>query len=176
MKFSTILMDPPWPERGGGKIKRGADKHYPLITTQAEMLRVIVQASCWRPAENAHLFMWATDNYLEWALWLYSALGFKRHRTIPWRTKPGIGQYMQSCHTNLLFGTRGKGMEVLKKRVRSDYLWDAPKPTEEHSRKPERQYDLIMDMSKGPYLEMFARPVDEGCEYEGWYYWGNEMK
>ena len=26
-KFSTIVIDPPWLERGGGKITSGADKH-----------------------------------------------------------------------------------------------------------------------------------------------------
>jgi len=175
MAYSTILMDPPWPERGGGKIKRGADKHYSLITTEAEMLRVIVQAPCWQPADDCHLFMWATDNYLEWALRLYANLGFKRHRSMPWGVRPGIGQYMQSCHTWLLFGTRGRGKEVLKKRVRTDYLWDAPKPTNEHSRKPDRQYDMIEEMSKGPYLEMFARPRDDAEQYEGWSYWGDEV-
>lgn len=30
-QYGTILADPPWPERGGGKIKRGADRHYPLM-------------------------------------------------------------------------------------------------------------------------------------------------
>jgi hypothetical protein len=29
-KYRTIYIDPPWPERGGGKIKRGADRHYSL--------------------------------------------------------------------------------------------------------------------------------------------------
>lgn len=28
-KYKTIYMDPPWAEQGGGKIKRGADRHYP---------------------------------------------------------------------------------------------------------------------------------------------------
>lgn len=31
MKYKTIYADPPWPEYGGGKIKRGADRHYPLM-------------------------------------------------------------------------------------------------------------------------------------------------
>ena len=31
MKYKTIYADPPWWESGGGKIKRGADRHYPLI-------------------------------------------------------------------------------------------------------------------------------------------------
>jgi hypothetical protein len=26
---------PPWPEYGGGKIKRGADRHYPLMSLKA---------------------------------------------------------------------------------------------------------------------------------------------
>jgi hypothetical protein len=34
MKYGTILADPPWLERGGGKIKRGADRHYPLMKTR----------------------------------------------------------------------------------------------------------------------------------------------
>ena len=33
-KYKTILADPPWQEQGGGKIKRGADKHYPLMKTK----------------------------------------------------------------------------------------------------------------------------------------------
>ena len=27
-------MDPPWLERGGGKIKRGADRHYPVLKVE----------------------------------------------------------------------------------------------------------------------------------------------
>ncbi|MFR5794112.1 MAG: hypothetical protein ACLUI3_00105 [Christensenellales bacterium] len=33
-KYKTIYADPPWMERGGGKIKRGADRHYPLMRTE----------------------------------------------------------------------------------------------------------------------------------------------
>ena len=33
-KYQTILADPPWNEQGGGKIKRGADRHYPLMKTK----------------------------------------------------------------------------------------------------------------------------------------------
>lgn len=31
-KYKTIYADPPWPEQGGGKIKRGADRHYRGLT------------------------------------------------------------------------------------------------------------------------------------------------
>lgn len=34
MKYRTIYADPPWMETGGGRIKRGADRHYSLMKTK----------------------------------------------------------------------------------------------------------------------------------------------
>ena len=34
MKYKTIYADPPWMEHGGGRIPRGADRHYPLMKTK----------------------------------------------------------------------------------------------------------------------------------------------
>ena len=36
-KYKTIYADPPWPEYEGGKIKRGADRHYNLMTIKEIM-------------------------------------------------------------------------------------------------------------------------------------------
>lgn len=33
-RYKTIYADPPWMETGGGKIRRGADAHYPLMKTR----------------------------------------------------------------------------------------------------------------------------------------------
>ena len=33
-KYRVIYADPPWNEQGGGKIKRGADRHYNLMKTK----------------------------------------------------------------------------------------------------------------------------------------------
>ena len=175
MTFATVSIDCPWPERGAGKCKRGADRHYQLITTQLEMLRTIVRAPVWEPADNAHMYMWTTDNYLAWAMWLMPALGFKMHRTLPW-TKPGrmgLGPYFRGFHEMLRFGTRGRGKEVSKPGTfRTDALCGAPRPTNEkgqpiHSAKPERSYQLIEERSKGPYLDMFARNKRDGWQVCG---------
>lgn len=32
--YKTIVCDPPWPERGGGRCKRGADRHYKLMSVR----------------------------------------------------------------------------------------------------------------------------------------------
>ena len=62
-EYRCISLDCPWPERGGGKIKRGADRHYALMTWQ-ESLATILRSDVYRPAPSCHLWCWTTDNYL----------------------------------------------------------------------------------------------------------------
>ena len=71
-KYKTIYADPPWPEYGGGKIKRGADRHYNLMTIK-EIMSLPIQDIC---AENAHLYLWVTNNYLPAGLDVMKAWGF----------------------------------------------------------------------------------------------------
>lgn len=84
---TTVSLDPPWPEYGGGKIKRGADRHYGLIKTKQDILRVILQSGMWpeyEKDESGHCYIWVTNNYLEWGIWLMDALGFKYKTNIVW--------------------------------------------------------------------------------------------
>lgn len=167
-EFSCILIDPPWMERGGGKIKRGADRHYPLVKTK-EMPQIIYQSGVWRPAENAHLWMWSTNNFLPDALWLMEALGFRYLTNAVWvKTRIGLGQYLRGQHELLLFGVRGRGVLARTERKNLSTLLQAPSGV--HSQKPEESYTLIESRSVGPRLEMFAR-----SSREGWTSWGNEI-
>ena len=61
VKYRTIYCDPPWMERGGGVIKRGADRHYPLMKTKDIMALDVPSIA----DENCHLYMWVTDAFLE---------------------------------------------------------------------------------------------------------------
>lgn len=168
MKFGTIAMDPPWMERGGGKIKRGADRHYQLLKT-ADMPGVIWGSGVFQPAEDCHLYMWATANHLTDALWLIEALGFRYVTNAVW-VKPGgagLGQYFRMKHEHLLLATRGKGYNVRTDARNLGSIVSAART--KHSRKPPEAYELIEARSKGPYLEMFARE-----SRPGWAVWGNE--
>jgi len=49
-EFRTIMMDPPWLERGGGQVKRGADRHYPLLPTPDDLRRT---CATWLRADGA---------------------------------------------------------------------------------------------------------------------------
>jgi N6-adenosine-specific RNA methylase IME4 len=100
MTFKTVLLDPPYPEQGGGKIKRGADRHYPLVgtpgnqtKTAAAMKTVIESCPHWRDIEeDAHMFMWVTSNYLVAGLNIIGQLGFTFKRDFVWvKTKAEVG-------------------------------------------------------------------------------------
>lgn len=131
--WRCALLDPPWAERGGGRIKRGADRHYGLVGKRGDVdpiRRVIVDSGLWTPADDAHAWCWYTDNFLEDALELVALLGFTYVRTFVWvktsteiegdvdsyaddfldeRLRMGIGQYGRGCHEGMLFATRGHG-------------------------------------------------------------------
>ncbi len=167
--YRTILMDPPWYETGGGKIKRGADRHYPLIKTP-DMPAVILGSGVWAPDDDCHLYMWATANHLPDALWLIGALGFKYKTNVVWTKEGrlGLGQYFRIQHEHLLFAVRGSGYAVKTddRTIRS--VIHAPRG--KHSQKPEAAHQLMEARSTGPRLEMFARG-----ERQGWTAWGNEL-
>lgn len=177
--YGTILIDPPWPESGGGKIKRGADRHYPLIKTREEILETILRAELWidydraAPAfdpspEGCLLWLWTTRNYRGWAHWLIESLRFKYVTDFVWvkTGRPGLGQWARSQHEHLLLARRGK-VSPPPTYLRAESVQYAPR--EKHSQKPELFYELIESISPHPFIEMFARAARSR-----WTVWGNE--
>lgn len=178
MEYQCIVADPPWLERGGGKIKRGADRHYPLLKTP-DIIRVMLQSEAWRPAENAHLYLWVTNNFLADGFQVIEALGFRYITNIVWvKTKIGLGQYFRGKHEICLFAVRNRGtIPRSDDRSIESVLESWPPPgafqakTGRHSKKPDEFYDLVRRRTKGPRLEMFAREEREGFDV-----WGNEIE
>ena len=166
--YGAVLLDPPWAERGGGRIVRGAQRHYPLMSAE-RIVEVVAAAPCWRPAPRCHVWLWATSNHLRDALGVMEALGFRHVTDWVWvKDRIGLGQYRRSRHEWLLFGTRGDA------RV-PDVAWPdsvIEEPRREHSRKPDGQYAIIEHVSRGPWLEMFAR----GPGRPGWDVWGEKAE
>ena len=140
--FKTILLDPPWNETGGGRIKRGADRHYKLVKTK-DMPALILGSGVFEPSDDCHLYMWATANHLPDALWLMQSLGFDYKTNVVWTKagRPGLGQYFRMQHEHLLFGVRGKGYNV-KTESRTLRSW-IHAPRGRHSEKPREAIELI---------------------------------
>src|SRR5690606_11558285 len=79
----------------------------------------------------------------------------------------GVGFYFRNVTELLLFGTKGKNARTLAPGRRQVNFIASRK--REHSRKPEEQYQIIEECSKGPFLELFSRGVRKG-----WHCWGNQ--
>lgn len=173
--FKTICMDPPWPERGGGKSKRGADRHYPTVQKSecpAKITEIVLQSGVWRPdPEGSHLYIWYTNNYLPDALQLMASLGYRYVTQRTWaKTRIGLGQYWRGQTEHVLFGVRGRLPAQVK--TESTLIGKGLIPRQsKHSEKPADFYREVEKVSPGPYLEMFARKPRDG-----WTVWGNEVE
>lgn len=173
--YRCILIDPPWMEQGGGRIKRGADRHYPLMTKDRIVSTIFTCPDFNRNFDGCHLWIWATNNHLREAISLVEILGFRYVTNVAWvkmkdgKIQRGLGQYVYGSHELLLFGTLGKTHKPEPKN-RPPSVLIAPRT--EHSRKPVEQYDMIEAISAGPRLELFAR----GKARFGWDQWGDETE
>ncbi len=163
--FHTVLIDPPWYERGAGKIKRGADRHYEIMKTP-DILQAILRCPYWNPDRNAHMYLWVTNNFLPDGLKLMEALGFRYITNLVWvKDSIGLGQYFRGQHELCLFGVKGSLMTATKNA--STVLQEQKRL---HSQKPSSMYRLIEMQSPAPRLELFAREPRQG-----WTSWGNDL-
>ena len=166
-KYKTIYADPAWNETGAGKVKRGADRHYPLMKTadiKALPVQDIADDECW-------LYMWVTNNFLKDGLEVMEHWGFRYITNLVWAKTDfspssfGLGYYFRGQHEICLFGVKGK----LKPLVKNESTLIL-KPKTIHSKKPTEFYEKIESVSHAPYIELFARNTRDG-----WDSWGNEL-
>ena len=155
-------------EVGGGKIKRGADAHYPLMKTK-EIIAIPIQDFV---EENAHLYLWTTNNFLPDALKVMESWGFKYKTMITWvKDRFGLGQYFRGITEHCLFGVRGNLPYKTLDGKRQQGVTVINAPRREHSQKPDEMYEMIEKVSYAPYLELFARN-----KRDNWDIWGNELQ
>lgn len=170
MKYRTILIDPPWPEKKTGSLLgdrafRSAGQVYPQMSMD--------ELSC-LPIRNwaedgAHLWLWSTDKMLPNALRLMDVWGFKYHAPIVWNKPSGNGNYFIHRTEFLLFGYYKKCEFNGARYIPNNYFWPKPKK-KEHSKKPNESYELIQSVSDPSRLELFGR-----IGRTGWIVLGNEV-
>lgn len=170
MKYKTIYADPPWYESGGGRIKRGANRHYPLMKTEEIIaLKSMIEEIS---ADNAHLYLWATNNHLIDAFKVMQEWGFRYVTMITWvKDRQGLGQYFRGLSEHCLFGVKGRLPYKVVEGKRQQGLTAFLAPKGRHSQKPEEMRRMIEKVSYPPFIELFARE-----RVEGWDAWGNEVQ
>jgi N6-adenosine-specific RNA methylase IME4 len=174
-KFSTILADPPWQfTNRTGKV---APEHKRLNRYPTLPLKDICEIPLHLAANvSAHLYMWVPNALLPDGLEVMKAWGFNYKSNIIWHKirkdggpdGRGVGFYFRNTTEILLFGIRGSMRTLAPGRSQVNIIKSMK---QEHSRKPEEQYDLIKRCSPGPFLELFARG-----SRPGWVLWGNQAE
>lgn len=161
-EWAVILADPPWPYYL--PLRGAPDAHYKVMTKEEILEKKIPSA------EDAVLFLWATNPQLEFAIEVMNSWGFGYRTNLVWvKDIFGTGHYFRGQHELLLLGIKG-GMPPPMEEVRSSSVLTSPRRG--HSQKPEEVYDLIESMYPNrEYLELFARPTERR---EKWTYWGLE--
>ncbi len=195
-KFGAILADPPWQfENRTGKV---APEHRRLCRYPTMPLREILDLPVAdAAAEKSHLYLWVPNALLPDGLTVMEAWGFAYKSNIVWQKirkdggpdGRGVGFYFRNATELLLFGIRGGLRTLAPARSRVNVISSRK---QEHSRKPEEQYELIEACSPGPWLELFARgaggpnserlagvrPIEERSALmrPGWTFWGDQAE
>jgi len=160
-QFNVIYADPPW--QYDLTLRGNPDEHYATMEDQKiSDLRIPT-------ADNAVLFLWATNPKLQEALEVMKAWGFEYKTNLVWvKDKFGNGYYFRGQHELLLLGIKGKiGTPIDSDRPPS--VLTAKR--EEHSKKPKQVYQLIEKMYPNrKYLELFATH-----KRENWESWGASL-
>jgi len=175
-RFATVLADPPW--RFANRTGKMAPEHRRLSRYGTMTTDDVAALPVGRIAEaTAHLYLWVPNALLPDGLRVMEAWGFQYKTNIVWHKLRkdggsdgrGVGFYFRNVTEMLLFGVRGKNARTLAPgRRQVNYMGTRKR---EHSRKPDEQYGIVEDCSRGPYLELFARGTRSG-----WATWGNEAE
>lgn len=176
------MADPPWsykdigmdwsPSEEQEQYYRSVTRHYDTMSIQEICDLPIAELA----ADNCALFLWCTWPHVFFAELVMNSWGFK-YKAIGFvwvKLNPtGMG-----FHTGMGWYTRGNtepcflgGVGTITPANR-DVSSLIVTPIQEHSRKPDAQYDKIERLYPGvPKLELFARRP-----HPGWDVWGNEVE
>jgi N6-adenosine-specific RNA methylase IME4 len=170
-QFSTIVADPPWQLDTGEAAfgSTGSEGHEGLnyFSMSLDDIRALGERLAPHLPENAHLYLWTTNRYVEAAYQVARDWGFKPSVLLVWAKAPlgvGLGDAYKLTTEFALFARRGS-LANLEVSPTTWFNW----PRGGHSVKPAGFYELAERMSPGPRLEMFARTARPG-----WTAWGDE--
>lgn len=169
--YNVIYADPPWQYDNTG-VHGAADHHYP--TMPLGEICSLLHGLQLQVAENAVLFMWVTNPFLQDAFQVIEAWNFEYKTNVAWvktnLVKPGSGFYVRGRHELLYICTKGS-FTPLDKHISPPIGSVITADVLEHSRKPEEAYHIIERLYPDcNYIELFSRN-----QRDGWDMWGYDV-
>jgi N6-adenosine-specific RNA methylase IME4 len=173
-KFGTVLADPPWRfENRTGKV---APEHRRLSRYGTLSLDEIMELPVSQIVlPQSHLYLWVPNALILEGLEVMRRWGFTYKTNLVWYKirkdggpdGRGVGFYFRNVTELVLFGVRGRLRTLPAGRRTVNIILERKR---EHSRKPDKLYEIIESCSPGPYMELFAR-----VPRMGWRQWGDEL-
>lgn len=163
--YSTITADPPWESmHQRSTYHRGKpERHYGTVSTN--FICDLPVADLAMP--DSHLWLWGVNRVMEDAYRVVRAWGFTPMSLLTWcKPGPGMGYYLRSNTEHAILATRGRPLVPASPPTSSWFQW----PRSSHSAKPAAFYDLVEQVSPGPYVELFAREPRLGWDHWGFGY------
>ena len=160
--YRTIVADPPW-RYASAATKADARKRY--STMSMEELRSLPVGEL--TAADAHLWLWCTNALMEDGYRVVRAWGFSPLTVLTWcKPRPGVGYYLRNNTEHAILSSRGRPLVPETKPLSTWWQWSAGA----HSAKPAAFFDVVEQVSPGPYVELFARQPRLGWDSWGWGY------
>lgn len=168
--YNVIVADPPWEYDNRIEKWGPAELHYETMP-----LKAICDLGDELPvADDAVLFLWVTNAFLEDVFEVVHAWDFEYKTNIVWvktdLRRPGSGWYVRGRHELCLICTRGS-FTPLDENISPPIGSVITASVGKHSEKPDELYSIIERLYPDcSYLELFARRGREG-----WTSWGKEL-
>lgn len=179
-RYKTIYVDPPWGWMRGGSSAYGAvssftgktcvgamgDTPYTGMSTK-DLLALAFQIQR-IAAKDSHLYLWSVNKTIPDAVKLVEVWGYRWVTMITWdKGRPGLAKYFQGVTEHCIFAVRGSvPYKFVDGKMAQGRTLIAARMTD-HSRKPEAMRTMIERVSRGPFLELFARRCPKKWEAVG---------
>ena len=161
-KYKTVVIDPPWKIQPYNFKKGGYAKELPYKTmTDHEITQFPIDDYA---APESMLFLWTTQSKLRTAIQIMLAWKFKQKVVMTWYKTTGPAGTGWHYNTELVvFGYRGKN-QLSRHSPISTHIAERAR---QHSRKPDRFYEILAKCTPGPRIDIFARTGHFGFDTYG---------
>lgn len=162
-KYDVIVIDPPWQytnKRIDDKTQKGVVPYQDMTIDEIAAMPIPMLA-----AADCILWLWTTNAFIHEAYHLIEGWGFTQKTVLTWgKSQMGLGRWLRGKTEHCIMSVLGKPIVNLTNQT--TFLYGRSR---EHSRKPEKFYELVQKLCPGRKIELFARQ-----ERIGWDFFGDE--
>ena len=180
-RYATVIADPGWQYRDKMAAMKstgnGAASKY-KVESLTEILAFPFLNGI-QIADDAHLWLWTTNAFIEQAHNVARAWGFQPKTVVTWvkgRIANGVlvqhvgqGHYLRNSTEHVVFAVRGKAPPALR-NIPTAFVYPGRWSGRKHSEKPPIIHEWAEKLWVGPRIELYARNLRPG-----WNAIGNEV-